>query len=92
MKESGTLWQCRCGKRMRMSAEQITSGTQQCPNCGVVVDHSSGFEYNPSADDTQMVNIDEMARMAQEGIDVTISGEWDTSFEGKPRRKPTEED
>lgn len=47
------------------------------------MDESSGFEYNPSADDTQMVNIDEMARMAQEGIDVTVSGEWDTTLAKK---------
>jgi hypothetical protein len=27
-----------------------------------------------------MINIEEMARMAQDGIEVGVSGEWDTSF------------
>jgi hypothetical protein len=26
-----------------------------------------------------MINIKDMARMAQEGVDVGVSGEWDTS-------------
>jgi hypothetical protein len=37
-------------------------------------------EEELSAADTQMINIREMARMAQEGVDVEVSGEWDTSL------------
>ncbi len=87
MSENPTLWQCCCGKRFRLSGETVKAGEEVCPNCGAVVDESSGFEYNPSADDTQMVNIDEMARMAQEGVDVSISGEWDTTVRKKPERE-----
>lgn len=70
----------------------MRSGLEACPGCGAVVDESSGFEYSPSAEDTQMVNIDEMARMAQEGIDVSITGEWDTRIEARPKKGRNEED
>ncbi len=43
-------------------------------------------EEELSAADTQMINIREMARMAQEGVDVEVSGEWDTSL-GKDEKK-----
>jgi hypothetical protein len=40
-----------------------------------------------SAADTQMINIQDMARMAQDGISVEISGEWDTSETDGPKNK-----
>jgi hypothetical protein len=40
-----------------------------------------------------MINVGDMARMAQEGVDLAVSGEWDTSesffreTETKPKKK-----
>ncbi len=73
------VWQCTCGNRLSVSAERIKSGLEICPRCGTVIRSTCGNSCAPSAADTQTINVREMARMAQEGIDVEVSGEWDTS-------------
>ncbi len=46
-----------------------------CPQCGSPISSLLSI----STADTQTVNIEEMARMAQEGVDEAVSGEWDTT-------------
>lgn len=77
-KESGKRI-CSCGNPLTLSSDQPPSAELRCPKCGRP--WLPGDEAEPSfcAGETQMINIEEMARMAQEGVDVGISGEWDTS-------------
>lgn len=79
MKRDSDGWICACGERLPLSKDTGLSADFQCPFCGerIIV----GDEADPSfsASETQMINIQDMARMAQEGVDVGISGEWDTS-------------
>jgi len=78
-------WECVCGASLRLTMEQITSGVELCPKCGTPV-RSGGHESEDAlASDTQMVSLDEMARMAQEGIDPSVSGEWDTADPDRPQ-------
>lgn len=37
----------------------------------------------PASDETQMVDLKQMARMAQNGVELEVSGEWDT-LKAKP--------
>jgi len=37
----------------------------------------------PPSDETQMVDLRHMARMAQKGVELEVSGEWDT-LKAKP--------
>lgn len=69
---------CKCGKRI--TVPEGSTEIAICPQCGAAVDAQGNFTSSHlSSGDTQMVNLKEMARMAQEGIDVSSSGEWDTS-------------
>jgi len=83
--EYTTSWTCSCGKRLNLTAAQVASGSEVCPHCGHPVGHHKKDTSALSPTDTQMINISDMARMAQEGLDPTVSGEWDTS-------KPLQED
>lgn len=87
-REDAQWWDCLCGAKVRLSDEMIETGNQFCPTCGAPIGDPSMI--TPA--DTQTVNIQEMARIAQEGIDVGISGEWDTTQNVKPseRSKPKE--
>lgn len=93
MNEQTTMWTCSCGKRLKLTAAQIESGKDVCPHCGGPVGHDKNNPPALSPSDTQMINISDMARMAQEGIDPAVSGEWDTSkpplsdLEAKPNKK-----
>lgn len=63
-----------------MTASEVLSKKETCPQCGAVVGTEQSVARPASVSDTQMVNIGDMARMAQEGLDVTASGEWDTTM------------
>ncbi len=63
---------------MEISEVCFDSDSEVCEACGAIIDRSAGV-CSFSVADTQMVNIQEMAKMAQEGIDVSVSGEWDTT-------------
>ncbi|MBI5569926.1 MAG: hypothetical protein HY914_08285 [Desulfomonile tiedjei] len=67
---------CSCGALLEKSEFDAESGELICPSCGAVMAED---EIDVSGDDTEMLNVGEMARMAQEGVDPSISGEWDTS-------------
>ena len=79
MKKSDTIYTCSCGKRWKLTAKRVKSGKEVCPHCGTPVGDDPKDAPALSASDTQMINISEMARMAQEGVDPAASGEWDTS-------------
>lgn len=68
-------WHCACGARNRLAADTDKRGERVCTHCGLKVESTP-----ETPEDTQMVNIAEMARMAQEGLDIGVSGEWDTSL------------
>ena len=67
---------CSCGALLEKAEFDAESGELVCPNCGAVMPTE---EFDFSDDDTEMLNVGDMARMAQEGVDVSVSGEWDTS-------------
>lgn len=90
MKKEDSIWQCDCGTRVRISAGEKKPEKVICPQCGAEIASKSKVLTEESAGDTQMVNIAEMARMAQEGLDVAASGEWETQPEKRltSRRDP----
>jgi hypothetical protein len=90
MKKDKYLWRCPCGNRVTVSAKRVKLGLESCPSCGRLVGSPSENASSPSAADTQTINVKDMARMAQAGINVEVSGEWDTSTgnrRGKPAKK-----
>ena len=91
VKDRRTRWDCACGMRMLLTDEQIRSGKETCPQCGAVIGEDVSTDEGPSAADTQMINIGEMARMAQEGVDVGVSGEWDTTKDRHPVSRSDDE-
>jgi len=91
MKKEQHLWQCPCGNRVSVSAERVKLGLESCPSCGRVIESPSENTSSSSVADTQTINVKDMARMAQEGIDVDVSGEWNTST-GNRRGKRTKKD
>lgn len=89
MKKEKYLYQCSCGNQVEVSAEKVKLGLESCPICGCVIGTASENSCSTSVADTQTINVRDMARMAQEGIDVDVSGEWDTSV-GKKHKRPPE--
>lgn len=79
-------WECACGASLQLTMEQITSGEERCPTCGMPVRSGGHVPDDALTTDTQLVNLDEMARMAQEGIDPSVSGEWDTAGPHRPEQ------
>jgi len=52
-----------------------------CPACGSPLQPDQEAGSPPlGLQETQVIKLREMARMAQDGIDVGLSGEWDTSY------------
>lgn len=90
MKRKDSIWQCDCGTRVRLPAGQKQPEKVVCPQCGAEMGSNAKVLSEESAGDTQMVNIAEMARMAQEGLDIAASGEWEThsAKDRKSRRDP----
>lgn len=78
MKPNEITVKCVCGAHLRVSETRLKSGRALCPKCKHVLEASDLEAPEASAADTQTINIQEMARMAQEGIEVEISGEWNT--------------
>jgi len=84
-------WQCSCGARVQLPAHKKRYRDRVCPQCGAKVGSKPTVASDVSAGDTQMVNIAEMARMAQEGLEVGASGEWDTSSKPSPAGRKRKE-
>lgn len=77
-------YRCSCGLYVELTLEQFELGEAHCPACGAPIDLGQMEEWNS---DTQMVNLQDMARMAQDGVGVTSSGEWNTEeLEGKSEK------
>jgi hypothetical protein len=87
VKDRLTWWECACGMRVRLTEEQIQSKEEVCPQCGALVGVDQNEVSGPAAGDTQLINIGEMAQMAQDGVDLGVSGEWDTQMGPDPSRQ-----
>jgi hypothetical protein len=61
---------CGCGRTSR-PAGTVTEEPLICPHCGTPVQESTG---DTSLADTHMIDVREMARIAQQGLDVAVSG------------------
>jgi hypothetical protein len=77
--------------RLLLTEEQIRAGKEICPQCGAAVGEHESTATGLSAADTQMINIGDMARMAQEGVDVGVSGEWDTEMSRERESRGTDD-
>lgn len=74
-------WNCTCGQKTQGSESEVASGSKLCPACGSPIRlNQAASSASPGLEETQVIKLREMARMAQEGIDVGVSGEWDTSL------------
>jgi len=81
-------WKCKCGQLVEATADEVMKGEARCPTCGAAL--SPGRENDrsaPSLEETQTIKLEDMARMAQTGVDVGISGEWDTSAADETKEK-----
>lgn len=87
MEQDFSWWTCSCGLRLELPTNSIVRGTEVCPRCGASVNPLQTQDEPLEPSETQMINLDEMASMAQEGIDVGVSGEWDTRGPSEPRGK-----
>jgi DNA replicative helicase MCM subunit Mcm2 (Cdc46/Mcm family) len=83
--EKKKVIECSCGNRVEITEGCFDCDSEVCESCGAIIDRNAGA-CSFSVADTQMVNIQEMAKMAQEGIDVSVSGEWDTTKLGPDNR------
>jgi hypothetical protein len=79
VKENELIVKCICGAYLRVLEARLRAGQATCPKCKHVLDPLHVETSEVSAADTQTINIQEMARMAQEGIELEISGEWNTA-------------
>ncbi len=75
MTKQDIWWRCACGSRNPLTVDTDKRRERVCTHCGLKMESTP-----ETPEDTQMVNIAEMARMAQEGLDIGVSGEWDTSL------------
>jgi len=66
---------------VQASEREVRSVSKMCPACGspLQLDQEAGSP-SPGLQETQVIKLREMAQMAQDGIEVGLSGEWDTSF------------
>jgi DNA-directed RNA polymerase subunit RPC12/RpoP len=83
------LWKCRCGERVIVELDRPTDKEVRCPRCGSLVE-PPGIQKNKgssSTDETVMLDIGEMARLAQDGVDLKVSGEWVTLPKKEKKRQ-----
>ena len=81
-------WRCLCGTSLKASVEDVASGTAKCPVCGASVSlDQQEAEVLSDSDETQMVSLQEMAQMAQDGVKLDVSGEWETSPSDPSQKK-----
>jgi DNA-directed RNA polymerase subunit RPC12/RpoP len=78
--EEPVMWRCACGKRLQGSEEEVSLGTKRCPHCGSrILETQKEALQTASPEETQMVDLKDMAQMAQDGLELAVSDEWDTS-------------
>jgi hypothetical protein len=74
---------------MELPDEAFVSGRITCPECGMVLQlPEETLSSRAGQEETQLVSIQEMARMAQDGVDMEVSGEWDTADPENRKTKP----
>jgi hypothetical protein len=76
---------CVCGKTLPTVASQAADEPIICPHCGSLI-IASGEES--SLAETQMINVREMARIAQEGLDKKESDDLQSIEPGGAKKKP----
>ncbi len=88
MENRQNWWVCSCGERVMVKPARPGIGGALCPRCGSLVEPPSEDQPTDSSstDETMMLDIGEMARIAQNGVDPAISGEWVTPPKNKPKR------
>jgi DNA-directed RNA polymerase subunit RPC12/RpoP len=78
--EEPVWWRCACGKRLQGPEEEVLAGTKRCPHCGSrIFEGQKEPVQTGGPEETQMVDLGDMAEMAQDGLDLAVSDEWDTS-------------
>lgn len=78
--EEPVWWRCACGERLQGSEEEVSLGTKKCPHCGSrILASQKETPQTVGQEETQMVDLKDMAQMAQDGLELEVSGEWDTS-------------
>jgi DNA-directed RNA polymerase subunit RPC12/RpoP len=78
--EQPVWWRCACGKRLQGSEEEVSQGDKRCPECGSRILPGQKVELQTAGpEETQGVDLKDMAQMAQDGIELAVSDEWDTS-------------
>lgn len=88
MSEEPICWRCSCGNYLQYPEEQVMLGTARCPHCGSRIPPGQKETVQRGGpDETLMVDLGDMAEMAQDGLDLAVSDEWDTS-EGKTDDDP----
>lgn len=75
---------CACGASLDKSRWDEAKQEMICQKCGAI---TTPQLTALSGADTEMLSVADMARIAQDGVDVSISGEWDTSG-SKASKKP----
>jgi hypothetical protein len=76
---------CVCGKTLPTVASQAADEPIICPHCGSLI-VASGEES--ALAETQMINVREMARIAQEGLDKEESKDLQSIKPGGAKKKP----
>lgn len=78
---------CSCGTRIILDRDEDPSREKRCHVCGKVINvaDEDTEAAAPDSDVTERVNLTEMARLAQDGVDLVVSGEWVTPLKGKTR-------
>jgi hypothetical protein len=66
---------------VEITKQDAQEGLSRCPDCGnaVRLRISSTSSRTPDSDETLMVNVRDMAKIAQSGVESSYSGEWNTS-------------
>ena len=78
--EEPIWWRCSCGNDLQYPEEEALSGSARCPHCGSLIPAGQKkMVERGGPDETVMVDLGDMAQMAQDGLDLAVSDEWDTS-------------
>ncbi|MEW6349091.1 MAG: hypothetical protein AB1646_08505 [Thermodesulfobacteriota bacterium] len=81
MKRTRTWQRCSCGERLDLSPDRAGNRGAVCPVCGKSLfsecDHIA--DQDVSGSETERVGFFDMARLAQEDIELTDVEEWDTT-------------
>lgn len=86
-----SYWECSCGRRRRANPEEDLSEQRLCPQCGLPMTVTHEEPSLSETEETVRVNLHDMAKLAQEGVDVGLSGEWDTTPFADDENRPEDD-